>query len=130
MSIQGTTVDLFWFSNSQLSHAFVNGTKLVPEPERKPLKTLDWQALEEAERKLYAGGIHHSWTDINLNEGHDILNLVWEHAWDYCRNELEVEDGMHSMGVDVRERVIRARTARRVAYTFKILAFGPESVLI
>src|SRR6266516_3291526 len=108
--------------------------EFVPSILRKdaaPLRTDEWKALESAERR-----IHHTnpgcngWTDVMCNDGDENLNWLWSHSKMYTEEDYRVyemkERGAKQESV---ESWILHETARRVAQSLTIIAFGAEILI-
>jgi hypothetical protein len=127
MAIQGTTrvdVAVYYSSNSQLSHAFVNGQRMLPTEKvsPKPLTDQQWDVLSKVERPLYginSGG--HAYTDVMENDGDELLRAIWDHCHMSLDGGGELE-GVAQISIDY-------KVAHRVARALKLMAFGPESLL-
>jgi hypothetical protein len=96
-----------------------------PEHLRKqaaPLRSEQWRALESAERRIYSGDRGcHGWTDVMSNDGDEFLNSLWSHAADYVQNEDFDGNG---------ELWQLHQTAKRVAQSLAVMAFGSEILLV
>lgn len=103
-----------------------------PETLRKPaapLRSDQWDALEKAERRVYHGDPGcHGWTDAMCNDGDEFLNSLWSHAADYSANQADCEQSWDGKEVQ-RERYIMHMTARRVAQSLAVMAFGAEILI-
>lgn len=85
-----------------------------------------WDALEKAEKPLYEKheGVH-AFTDVNVNEGHELLHFMWEHA------EIQVQAQYPEWPFSaITEEEIEAEVAKRVANALAVLAFGIEGDLV
>lgn len=94
--------------------------KIVKHP--FPLKPAQWAALERAERRLYRDDPGcHGWTDVNENDGSDLINQLWEQAG--YGVEAIINEGSDNPDV------LMARTAARVAQALAVVSFGSEFLL-
>lgn len=87
----------------------------------RKLGITQWAALEEAEKLLYHDHMGVSaFTDVNVNEGHELLHFMWEHAEDH----LDISWGLKT------EEEKEAKVAKRVANALAVLTFGIEGDLV
>lgn len=86
-----------------------------------PMSREDWELLARCEKPLYEGEFgSHSFTAVNVNEGHRLVNEVWEHALQ-CAEAYTNED--------ISSDEVRREAARRTAAALAILAFGKDFLL-
>lgn len=103
--------------NGKTSDVWLNGEHFVPEARAKPLSDVNWAALAKAEKALYYsdhGMGANAWTDVVPNEGHTLLNEMWEQAT--IGVELGTPNGLFEI-------------ARRVAAALAVLSFGKDFLL-
>lgn len=79
----------------------------------RPLPDAAWEALSEAELRLYRDGLGlNGWTDVMENDGSETLNVIWDQAVTYVEQDPEqFPDRMQEI-------------AERTAAALSILAFG------
>jgi hypothetical protein len=116
-------------TTGQERRPWVDGKRFVPavfEESVSPAKRLSadaWEALENAERQLYAWrAVLATATPTSMqNDGDPLLSEIWNHTY-MCMEGTGDFDGLPQYVRD-------AQCARRVARALALMAFGPEFLL-
>lgn len=107
----------------------INGEQWLPRSQVvKHLTPAQWEALEKAERPLYAGNSGaHAYTGVMGREDDDGFIAT---LWEICEDQMDAvgdlsTEGGHSLSTAVRMQRVAARVARVQA----VIAFGPDFLL-